>query len=229
MNWTKTRQRLIESGIAPERLPEDGRADLGGADLRGADLSGANLRWASLSGANLSGANLSGADLSDAVLRRADLSRADLSGANLSGASLRWASLRWANLRWASLSGANLGGASLSGANLRWASLRWASLSGASLSGAIINWQSHDLITEILRRAAGNNMQRRMMAGLILVSHDWCWKKFLALDIDPALRAWALTALRQWVTDGDGAPEALTITATYMSPDDLRDEADRQS
>jgi len=142
------------------------------------------LRWAKLSEADLSGAYLRGVNLSEADLRGANLSGADLSGANLSGADL---------------SGAKLSGADLSGANL----------SEADLREATINWQSHDLIAVILRRAAADDVQRRMLAGLILISRDWCWKKFLALEIDPDVRQWALTELRQWVKAGDGAPEAL--------------------
>ena len=133
-----------------------------------------------------------------------DLSGLDLSGADLRGANLRWANLSGAYLRWANLSEANLSGANLSGADLS-----GADLSGADLSGATINWQSHDLIAVILRRAAADDVQRRMLAGLILISRDWCWEKFLALEIDPDVRQWALTELRQWVKAGDGAPEAL--------------------
>ena len=39
MNRQETRQRLIESGIAAERLPLDGQFDLSEADLSWADLS----------------------------------------------------------------------------------------------------------------------------------------------------------------------------------------------
>ena len=95
--------------------------------------------------------------------------------------------------------GANLTGADLSGAFLR----------GADLSGAEVSWQSHDMIAEILRRAAGANPARRMLAGLVLISRDWCWDEFLALDIDSELRRWALDELRQWVRPGDNAPEIL--------------------
>ena len=197
MNRTETRQRLIDIGIAAERLPIDGQFDLSGADL---------------SRANLSGADLSGADLSRAKLSGAVLSRADLS---------------WADLSWADLSGASLSGADLGGANLNRAHLRGADLRGAHLSGASINWQSHDLIAEILRRAAADNVSRRMLSGLILISHDWCWDMFLALDIAPAVRDWALDELRKWVKEGDNAPTVLTTT--NMSPDDLRDEADRNA
>ena len=66
MDWTETRQRLIDCGIAAERLPDEWQPgiDLSGADLSGADLREANLRVADLREANLRGANLSWADLS---------------------------------------------------------------------------------------------------------------------------------------------------------------------
>lgn len=50
MNWTETRQRLLE--LLPDReVPEEWRPgiDLSGANLRGAYLSGADLRDANLS------------------------------------------------------------------------------------------------------------------------------------------------------------------------------------
>ena len=48
MNWTETRQQLIDGGIAAERLPDEWRPGIGlsRADLRGANLSRADLRGA---------------------------------------------------------------------------------------------------------------------------------------------------------------------------------------
>jgi uncharacterized protein YjbI with pentapeptide repeats len=169
----------------------------------GANLSGADLRWA-----NLRGANLSGADL-----RWANLRWADLRGADLSGADLRWADLRGANLSGADLIGADLSGADLRGANLRWADLRLANLSGANM-----NWQSHDLLAGILLRAAGDDIQKRMVAGLILVSRDWCWNKFLQIEHDH--RQWAIDTMREYVRDGDNVPDILrskTVITTHES------------
>ena len=82
-----------------------------------------------------------------------------------------------------------------------------ANLFGADLSGAAINWNSHDLIAELLRQAAGESWQRRALAGLILVSRDWCWKEFLALEHPE--QEWALDVLRGYVREGDGAPDFL--------------------
>ena len=215
------RDALIEA--ATQRKDLRG-ADLSGADLRGANLSGADLRGIYLRGAYLCGANLRGADLSGANLRGADISGADLSGANLRVASLSGAYLCGADLYDANLSGANLCDANLCyadlhDANLCDANLRDAKLSGAFLHGAKINWNSHDLIAEILKRAAGDDIQKRMLAGLILVSRDWCWKKFLALngDLKP-LREWALDELAKWVTEGDNSPEVLRERADSLNP-----------
>ena len=107
----------------------------------------------------------------------------------------------------ANLSRANLSVANLSGANLSGANLSRASLSGSDLSETKINWQSHDLLAEILRRAAGADIQKRSLAGLILISRDWCWKEFLSLDHTE--REWALGELAKWVQDGDRHPEIL--------------------
>jgi hypothetical protein len=163
-----------------------------GANLFGADLSGANLSGADLPGANLPGANLSGADLPGANLSGANLFGADLPGANLPGANLSRA-----NLSGADLPGANLSGANLSGANLF----------GADLSGAKINWQSHTLLSEILKRAAGDSLERRMVAGLIAISTDWCWDQLL--QIDHAEKEWALRTLAACVVEGDSHPAVL--------------------
>jgi len=121
----------------------------------------------------------------------ANLTGADLRGANLTGADLRWANLTEADLRWA---------------NLTWTYLRWANLTGTDLRGTYLSWQSHDLIAEILRRSAGDDLQKRMLAGLPLVSRDWCWNQFLRLEVVPELRDWALGVLAEYVIAGDDAP-----------------------
>jgi hypothetical protein len=154
-----------------------------------ANLRGADLWWADLRGADLDSADLHGANL-----RGADLRRADLYGANLRRADLRGAELHGASLINADLCGADLYGANLRGANLR----------EANLDGTLMNWKSHALIAELLRRAAVDDIQKRMIAGLVAVSLDWCWSKFL--DIPTDLREWALDVLKTHVREGDYAP-----------------------
>jgi hypothetical protein len=148
---------------------------INGVDLditRGADLQGANLRGANLQGADLWSANLQGANLQGANLRSADLRSANLRGANLQGANLR---------------GADLQGADLWGANLQGADLRLADLPTAS----------HDAISEILRAAASNDVKKRMIAGLVIVSRDWCWGDF-SKKLDKEDFLWALGVLSAW-------------------------------
>ena len=141
-------------------------------------------------------ANLRGADLTGADLYAANLRGADLTGADLYAANLRGANLRGANLYRADLAGASLYGADLREADLRRASLYGADFTGADFTGAKLNWDSHDLIAEILRQAAGANMDRRGLAGLILMSRDRCWDYWL--KIKHREKQWALDVLDQW-------------------------------
>ena len=183
------------------------RAHLRYADLRGADLSGAYLPAANLCGADLRETCLQYACLQYADLRRADLRRADLRCADLWGADLRGADLRRANLR-----GADLWGADLRSANLRIANLWGADLRCANLRGAILNWSSRDLIAAILLSEAGTHLARRSLAGLMLVSRDWCWKDFMALKHPET--AWAIEVLTPYLREGERPPWSITKEGT---------------
>ena len=119
-----------------------------------------------------------------------------------------------ADLRGADLSDAYLIGADLRGADLSDAYLRGADLRGADLRGAKLNWQSHNLLAEILRRAAGDDVAKRKIAGLILVSFDWCWEKFLS--IDEPLRDWALDELAKRAQPEDSAPDCVRERAVVL-------------
>src|SRR3989442_153793 len=108
-----------------------------------------------------------------------------LQSANLRGAYLQSADLQSANLR-----GADLQSAYLQSAYLQSADLQSADLQSADLQSAKINWQSHILIAELLRRDAREDIEKRKVAGLILMSTDMCWDDFLRLE--SPLRQWAL-------------------------------------
>lgn len=205
---TENLNKILDAHAAWIRGNGGQRADLRGAYLCGADLRGVNLRQANMRGTDLRYANMRGADLRGAELGDAALGDAYLGGADLDRADLVEANLSEANLIDANLIDANLRGADLRGGELRGANLTGANLDGADLRGTRINWQSHDLIAELLRRAAEGDVERRKLAGLVLVSRDWCWFHFLALD-DPQ-REWALGVLREYVREGDGAPDCLT-------------------
>ena len=141
---------------------------------------------------SLQNADLAGADLSWRDLRKANLYGADLCGADLSHANLYHAELRYANL---------------SSANLFCANLSYAILNDACLDGVTMNWGSHELIAEILRQRAGDDVDCRKIAGYVLVSRDMCWDRFLEQD-DPC-RAWALGVLSEFVQPDDDAPKLL--------------------
>lgn len=112
-----------------------------------------------------------------------------------------------AYLAGANLVGANLAHADLARANLAHADLVHADLAHANLAGAKINWTSHSLIAEILRREAGNNVEQRCLAGGIAISTDWCWDKIMSIEYPQ--KAWAIGVLLPWIQEGDNAPERL--------------------
>ena len=97
--------------------------------------------------------------------------------------------------------------ADLQGAYLRVANLQGADLRGANLQGAEISFSSHDLVSEILKRAAGEDISHLKLAGFILLKRDWCWKEFL--EMREGCKKWALGELRKWTYEGDNAPEIL--------------------
>ena len=152
-------------------------------------------------------ANLRSANLRYADLRSANLRSADLRSANLDYADLRSANLDYADLRSADLRSANLRYADLRSADLRSADLRSADLRSANLRSAKINWNSHWLVTEILRRDAGEHLGKLAVAGVARLRDDLCWNELLALKM-PYTR-WALGVLADWVQDDDNAPDVL--------------------
>lgn len=84
---------------------------------------------------------------------------------------------------------------------------RGADLTGAKLGGARLNWQSHALLSHVLGVAAGESEGRRMVAGLIAISTDWCWDRLLLIEHPE--KAWALRTLAASIVDGDGHPDVL--------------------
>lgn len=176
------------------------------ADLRGANLRRAYLRGADLRGADIEGANLQGADLQGANLWRANLQDANLWGANLQDANLWGANLQDAYLQRADLQDANLQDANLRRADLWGANLRGADLWGAVLWGAKLSWASHNLLSEILWRAADTEA-RQMLAAFAGRRTDWCWGRWAGWAHPE--RDWAIAELAKWVQDGDDAPELI--------------------
>jgi len=98
-------------------------------------------------------------------------------------------------------SGAYLYGADLRGADLGGADLGGADLYGANLRGKVPPMESHAFWAELLLRAAGNDLHRRMVAGLVAVSTDWCWPRMLKLmsgELAADWNQWAGAVFWQW-------------------------------
>jgi hypothetical protein len=124
---------------------------------------------------------------------------------DLSGASFAWNDLSGANLSDASLREADFYRADLTGANLSDSNLYRAMLTDSKLTGVRMSWGDHALISEILKRGAGDDVNRLMIAGLIAIRPDWCWREFLA--IDHLEKEWALRELAMRIQPGDELPE----------------------
>ena len=102
------------------------------------------------------------------------------------------------DFRGANLRGADLWGADLRGANLWGAGLWDANLRGANLSDANMNWQSHDLIAERLRQAAGDDWAKLSLAGVVIVGRQHCWKWHLE-RCPLFLKEWAIAEMTTWL------------------------------
>jgi hypothetical protein len=92
-------------------------------------------------GANLSGADLRGRDLHHPRIARGEI--VDHHGNHKPG-----------------IAGWRLDGADLSGVDLSLAVFTGANLTGAKFAGALLNWWPHYLIAEILRLAAGPDVDK---------------------------------------------------------------------
>jgi hypothetical protein len=169
--------------------------DKGLRGFRGIKVPGADLRGADLSRQDLTGASFEEADLGSANLEEAGLEHADLTRARLAGA----------NLRNARLSSAVLSGADLRGADLDGALLGQASVGAAKLEGARLAWDSRELISEILAQAAGEDLDRLKIAGLVALEG---WHRLGQLA--EAERRWIVEVLRPWTeVDGTQPPREL--------------------
>lgn len=96
---------------------------------------------------------------------------------------------------------ADLQGANLQGTDLRVVDLKCANLQGANLQDITMNWSSHNLIAHLLLWWAQQDPNKRMLAGLILISTDWCWKSFITIS-------------------HPSKDEAVTYLKTLIKPDD---------
>src|SRR5579863_9221963 len=153
--------------------------------------------------------SLVSANLCNADLNYANLYNADLRYANLYNADLSYAYLYNADLRNANLCNADLSYADLYNADLHNANLYNADLYNVKLDNTVINWQSHDLLAEILRQNAKEEVEFAM-AGHILIRRDLCWDKlFLSTWITQDNLDWALKTFSKYIIEIDSHPKIL--------------------
>lgn len=172
------------------------RADFTDTDMSRKDFSSVNFHKAifvrtNLAGATMSCSNFYECDFTGASLERAYLSSADLHESDFTNAVL---------------DGANLANADMSRTILTGASFVNAYLPTCKLDGAVLNWESHDLVAEVLRRAARSDISRSI-AGLFLVSREMSIVDIFDFVV-PGMN-WALNECMRWLREGDNAPAIL--------------------
>jgi Pentapeptide repeats (9 copies) len=158
-------------------------ADFGGHCLQGADFSDCDLTASSFAHASLVGARFQRARLLAAIFSHADLVSVDFSDSDLTSANFSHADMgvqpradRYGNI-----------------------------LRPPIFSGARISWCASDLTSELVRRAAGDDLDKLHAAGLLLLHRHWTWEQFLALD--HPMTPFVIDVFRQHYRDGDTIPE----------------------
>ena len=90
------------------------------------------------------------------------------------------------------------------------ANLYNANLSNADLRNANLNWQSHDLLSEVLRQNA-TTTRHYMLAGYIIMRRDLCWHNFFADEnLTMADKKWVISVFKQYETEDNLLPHRET-------------------
>lgn len=166
------------------------------------NLSGAYLPNDVIGGADLPHLNVSGGDmyclqLTNSIIHWGNFIHCEMGGSDLSYNDFKTVSFNRADLQWVNFTGSDLSRVDFAGANLYDVKLQW----------TILNWKSHDLLAEILRQAAGNDVAKLEIAGLVLIHRGWCWAHYCEMDKPKELRDWALGTLAQWAwVDDEDVP-----------------------
>lgn len=182
----------------------------------------------SLIGHDFKGQKLLSADFSGHCLHNADFSDCDMGSSTFAHASLVGASFRRARLFAAIFEHADLVAADFSNADLNSANLSYADfgvcpradrngriLEGPKFDGARVSWCAGDLNSELVRRAAGDDLDKIHAAGLLLLHRHWSWQQFL--DLDHPQTPWVISVFRQYYRDGDIVPECARQRLTTAS------------
>lgn len=161
----------------------------------------------------LRGLDLREYTLAKAIIHDSDLSDTILTGVSLRGADISFSSLRNADLRNADLNMADLQFAILDGADMSGANLSGALLSVTSFEGVRMSWFDHELISERLWRAAGDDLELRMVAAFIGRTKSRCWDDYR--ELSQIHRRWILKNFALWVREGDNVPELMNAIKIF--------------
>jgi len=170
------------------------RVDLSRAYCAGADLRDASLPHARFAGADFTGAVFHRAYMIECCFREATLDRA-----MLDYAYAPWCNFIRARTNATRFARADLTRADFTNADLTHANFIRANLENACFQGARVPWRSHDAVAEILRQHAGKDPAKRMIAGLVIVSRDWCWRDFAKALTHDEIGKWVIDTLWEYV------------------------------
>ena len=132
--------------------------------------------------------------------RHCAFSFCSLYGASFEGMNLHYISFRTCDLRYANFKGTDLHYCGFYNCNL----------SGIELEGAKLNWDSHELLAEVLRRhlycapSAAYDTCLNLVAR-IRMDKNSCWDDFLPMAMEaPLVSKWAAEAFLPYVFDEEG-------------------------
>jgi hypothetical protein len=203
------------------------RVDLSLSDLRGALLEEATLGYINASGARLTGAQGRGVRIEHTKMARAELSAADLREAAFNGVDLEGAVLRAANLAGASIVQSNCTDAAFDSAILEHLNTVGSTFRDASFVGASRFFQSREIVAEILRRNAGDDVERLRSIGAILLDRSRCYAQWrAAVDaLGPEQLRFALRVFAAYpesgcaeALDGSQGPSAAAPSTAVVPP-----------
>ena len=101
----------------------------------------------------------------------------------------------------------NFEGCDFTGADFQDVELFGSKLFGSTLDNIDVGWSSHQLIAEILRQAAGDDVGKLGLAGIVYQHHHKCWDSFISMKHPDTV--WALRLLAKRIKDDSTPPNLL--------------------
>jgi hypothetical protein len=182
--------------------------DFAGQDFSEMYLVDSHFAKANLYRVNGQRANFEGVDFTEANLTEVVFKRTNCAASNFTMAQVRGVDFVMTDLTAARFDGVDLSQTTFHGSNL----------TGTQFDHVkAMNWNSSELVAELLRRAAGQDRAQMKVAGLVwaLSATPKNWYIFLG-ETDERYLEWALNALAPYVREGDDAPAELRERASRI-------------